>query len=351
MRAILLATGESNKLWPLTETLPAPLLPVANRPVMAYTIESLVQQGIRRIAVTLHRHPDQIALWAGSGSQWGVELEYLLQQQAWGTAGALHWAEGWLNNTFLVIPADTLADIDIRGMVAWHRAGRNIATFHIHVDHPDKNVALGSDSRILQLEATDDGWPAGYATGICILEPEALGAIPTGSVVDIVGDLIPNLLAQGMRVGSYCGNGYYNPLSTFADYQEAQRHYLLSAWDEGRPQLNGTRALVYPSLSGQHVAPGVWSGENNVIHPRARLAPPVLIGDNCHIGPDVELGPDVVIGNDVVIGEGASIHQSTILPHTCVGELVQVKGILLQDNLMISAQRRECTSTRPFSGR
>jgi lipopolysaccharide/colanic/teichoic acid biosynthesis glycosyltransferase len=95
------------------------------------------------------------------------------------------------------------------------------------------------------------------------------------------------------------------------------------------------KELRFFSLNGRQFGNGVWIGHNQVIHPNARLTPPVYIGDNVYIGRDVELGPETVIGTNVVIDDEATISQSTILDGTYIGNLVNVEERLVNKNLII----------------
>ena len=118
MQILLLATGETDKLRPLTKNTPAPMLPVANRPAMVYAIEMLARQGIKKIMVSLYHMGGSVEAYFGDGRRWGIEIEYVLQREAWGTAGALKWAEHSLTDTCMVLPADIIIDLDIEAILA-----------------------------------------------------------------------------------------------------------------------------------------------------------------------------------------------------------------------------------------
>ncbi|MEJ2749346.1 MAG: sugar phosphate nucleotidyltransferase, partial [Anaerolineae bacterium] len=82
MQVILLATGETDRLRPLTETITAPMIPVANRPLMVYPIEMLARQGYKQMLASLYHLGGSIEAYFGSGQRWGVEIEYVLQKDA-----------------------------------------------------------------------------------------------------------------------------------------------------------------------------------------------------------------------------------------------------------------------------
>ena len=178
MQALLLATGESQKLAPLTKNIPSPMVPVANRPTMSYAVELLARQGIQNIHVSLQQLAGSVESYFGNGERWGTELTYLLQREALGTAGALKWAEKYLTETFLVLPADMLVDLDIAQLVAQHRMWGSLATAVV-VEKPnaeqttlqplDTTEPLCVDSSGCVTNHSQD---VRYGTGIYIFEPE-----------------------------------------------------------------------------------------------------------------------------------------------------------------------------------
>ena len=322
MEVILLATGEANKLDPLTRHLPAPMIPVANRPVMEYTIEMLGRQGIKQMLVSLHRQPGEIEAHFRSGQRWGIELSYYLQRDALGSAGALRWARGSIHERFLVMPADILIDLDIQAIV-------------------DQHCAQGNSATVVITEENAKGMTgAWYETGVYLFEPEVLSYIPSREPFDISSQLIPALTQAGLKVQAYSTKGYWNPLNTLESYQEAQ-HLLLHNLMEGNNRKAENSARHPFRLAGQRTSQGVWMGKNSSIHPSARILPPVHIGENCQIGKEVELGPNVVIGHNVVVDNGATIQESTILNHTYVGQLVNISKRVVYHRMMIDIELAE----------
>ena len=339
VQVILLATGETDKLHPLTKETPSPMLPVVDRPVMLYMVESLARQNIQHAFVSLYHLAGNVEAYFGQGQRWGITLEYLLQREAWGTAGALKWAEATLSQTVVVIPADAVIDLDIAALVAQHRAKQSKATVVVH-QTGNENTPILYLNGVNQLTLAE-GKPW-YSTGVYIFEPDIFAHIPERASFDIHNELLPTLLAAGIEVDSYEIQDYWNPLLTFRDYHEIQRHILNSASGNGN-LLNGAPALKHPSLAGRQISPGIWVGRQHVIHPNVRLSPPVYVGENCQIGSDVELGPDVVIGSNVVIDDDATVCHSTILDHTYVGQLVNIERRFVDKNVVIDSLTSECT--------
>jgi len=346
MQAHLIATGETPKLHPLTTTMPSPMLPVANRPVLALAVEMLARQGFKELTISLYEQGEQVERYFAHGARWGVKLNYLLQREGWGDAGALQWARTHLRETVLVLPGDAIVEITVAEIARFHQGHGGPITAILHPSPTHAGVWLHPDGR-LSLDPL--AGPGLAFTGAYVIEPDLLAHLPAQQHRCLATEVIPALLAEGKAIYGYATNGYWNPLQTFADYQAAQKVYLDSAAWVSRNghtltipiSLENKEQLQHPTLDSHRVAPGVWVGKQNIIHPAVRIRPPVLIGDNCRIGREVELGPYAVIGSDVVIDDEATVQESTVLDRTYVGQLVNVLGRVVQKRLMIDPESAE----------
>lgn len=336
---LLLATGETDKLRPLTQKTPSPMVPVVDRPVMLYSVESLARQNVKSVQISLYHLAGNVEAYFGQGQRWGIDLDYHLQREAWGSAGALKWAQAAITQTVIVIPGDTIVDLDIDAVLSQHRESQSLATVVVH-RYGSENADIVCLNEAKQLTVTEgENW---YNTGVYIFEPEIFNHIPERTCFDIHSQLLPNLLASGITVQGCEIKDFWNPLLSFQDYHDAQRHVLNSA-SGNFSASNGLPALNNPSLESQQISPGVWVGRNPMIHPHARLSPPVYVGKNCQVGADAELGPDVVIGSSVVIDDDATVTDSTILDHTYVGQLVNIESRVVDKNVVIDLLTSQST--------
>lgn len=350
MQAIILATDEERRTPPLTDLMPAPMLPIIDRPVMATTIEILARAGHKQLLMSLYERGSQITAHFGSGRRWGVEITYVTQRQGWGTAGALRWASGLLSETFLVLRGDDVCDLDIEAALRFHRAHGGVATAILH---PPRAGALaltahiGGDNRLLGLGAASDSSEGLQCTGAFIFEPGMLHYIPPARYFEITTDLLPSLITGGERVYGYTMEGYWNPLNSLADYREAQEVFLYSAFYQQAPEhaSGGPGECVrFPSLEARPVATGIWVGRGHSIHPTVKLAAPVYIGCNNWIGREVELGSGTILGENVVIDDEATISHSTVLSNTYVGRLVDVDHKIITVDSISDPTTGETTS-------
>lgn len=358
MQIVLLATGEESKLRPLTEQITAPMLPVLNQPVIGYHLEAAARQGYRQILVTLFHLSDMVEHYCGDGKRWHTELTYVLQRQALGTAGSIKRAERLLTDTFLVLPADALLDLDLDAAFAFHQSHGGVATVILS----SKPATATPSQRTLQLDAAHrviappvafatqparviDAEPAtsnkpvaepvtGLVTGAYIFDRAVLELIPAGVAYDCLAQLLPALIAAGSAVYGYVNDGYWNALASFQEYHAAQETMLQQLSAE---VVSSQGPFPTGHLSGEirSLGPGIWSGVNSVIHPQAKLTPPLYIGTDCQIGAHSELGPNVMLGNHVFVDEGATIQQSTVLENSYVGRLVDIQQRVVHQDLLI----------------
>ena len=344
-QVVLLATGGTGKLRPLTETMPSPMVPLANRPVMAYSIELLAKQQFKQAVVCLHYLAGHVEAYFGQGQRWGLNIDYVLQRDDWGTAGSLGWAKPPLTDAFAVMPADAIVDLNLKAVFRSHRARQMPATVVVRqASHHNSGdlLRLNEDGRVIGLDSETNSGAKWHNTGVYIFEPQVLDLIPARTKAEIHNQLIPAILDAGWSVNTYQMEGYWNELNTFSQYQEAQSVLLQSAMDPNKLS-NGKPAIRHSSLDSSCVAQGIWIGRNTVVHPSTRLALPVYIGENCLIGRDAEIGPNVIIGKNVIIDDEATIGNSTILDNTYVGQLVRAEQRVVNKGIVIDVETAEHT--------
>lgn len=345
MQALLLATGESHKLRPITDQIPSPLIPITNQPVMQFWIELLAKAGIKDIIVSLHHLAGSIEAYFGEGRRWGVNIQYVLQRDSLNDAGSLYWARGAITGPMLVLPADEIVDLDVKGLIQHHQAHKPLITAVTHRQGPaDRKVNLNGPF----------GY-RGYHTGIYLCEPEVVNHIIPRKSVSIFDDLIPLLQQKELPVSVFQHHGYWNPLQDFQAFDRATKSFFDSTPEsreiENRDKDKSNRAaeerpeerVRHSSIPAQYIGGRVWVGRSNAIHPTVKIVPPVVIGDNCQIGREVELGPYAVIGSNVIIDDEATISESTIANYTYIGQLVQITNRFVDKDIMVDLESSEST--------
>src|SRR2546425_12373897 len=129
MKAMILAAGYGERLWPLTCDRAKPALPVLGKPLVGYVAEYLAKYGVVDVIVNLHHQPESVRSALGDGSQFGVKLQYVHEPVILGTSGALDNARRLLEgDTLVVINGKLITDLDLKAALETHRRTTALAT-------------------------------------------------------------------------------------------------------------------------------------------------------------------------------------------------------------------------------
>lgn len=316
-----MAGGEGSRLRPLTCDLPKPMVPVMNKPVMTYSIELLKKYGINTIGVTLQYLPHVIQDYYGDGSEYGVDLHYFIEETPLGTAGSVKNAQEILDETFIVISGDALANINLEKAIEFHRRNNSIATLVLkRVEVPlEYGVVVTDEKGVITRFLEKPNWGEVFSdtvnTGIYILEPEVLDYFELGQKFDFSQDLFPMLLKDRKPMYGYITDEYWCDIGDAESYLRA--HYDMLDGKVGFP------------IEGKQWKENVWIGENTQIHPEAHIEGPCYIGDYNQIGKDAKILPYTVIGNYNCIAEGSSIKRSVLWNYNSLARNVEVRAAIL----------------------
>jgi mannose-1-phosphate guanylyltransferase len=316
MRAMVLAAGLGTRLRPITYSVPKPMVPVLNRPVMEHIIALLRGHGFDRVIANLHWFPETIRDHFGDGSGFGVELSYSHEEALLGTAGGVRNASTFFDGGFLVISGDALTDIDLTAMREFHESHEGIATLATRKVSDTSQfgvVITDEDGRVQGFQEKPD--PAEALSdlancGIYMFNPEifdffpgpgqsvlASGDDPEG-FADWAMDVFPALLESGESFYSHEVDAYWNDVGTIGE--------LLQGCFDG---LNREVALKIPE---PEVAPGVWCAEG-VDLSSVEIQGPALIGPECEIAAGSALAGPVVLGRGCRIGQNVKVREAVLL--------------------------------------
>jgi NDP-sugar pyrophosphorylase family protein len=224
--AVVLAGGRGTRLAPLTVTVPKPLLPLGERPIIDVLISQLAAAGARRVVVCLGYLAPLMQAFLGDGGRWGVALETVIEAEPLGTAGALRTIAG-LSDDFYVVNGDTLTDLDFAALAAAHRAADAWASlFTPWVDEKIDYgvVSLDEDTGALTgyLEKPRRGYHV--SSGVYVLSRRMLGLLPPAGAFDMP-DLIRAAMAGGRRVLAHPAAAYWKDIGRLDHYEAATRDF------------------------------------------------------------------------------------------------------------------------------
>jgi len=302
MQGIVMAGGFGVRLRPLTINIPKPMVPLTNIPVLGHVINLLKKYRIEDLIVLLYFQPEIIKDYLGDGSKFGVNIRYLMPEEDLGTAGAVKYAQKYIKETFFVVSADLVTDIDLKKAYNHHKNTNSFTTIvlyqvkdplHYGVVITDKE---GRITRFLEKPTWGEVFSDKINAGIYIIEPEALNMIPSNKNYDFSKNLFPKMLDENVNLRGYSAEGYWRDIGTIEEYLYANKDFS-----------QGKVKLYSPEL----IEKDIYIGENSKIDPSVELKGKCVIGKNCIIEKNAKI-KDSSIGNNCYIGEGVTIIDSII---------------------------------------
>jgi glucose-1-phosphate thymidylyltransferase len=332
MKAVILAAGEGRRLEPLTETRPKPMLPVANSPLLEHVVESVVAAGIQEVVLVVGYKRERIQSHFGDGDDWGIDIEYAIQDKQLGTGHAVLQAERHIEDTFVVLNGDRIIDPSIveRAVDADDDGETLLAVTRtddpsgLGIVETDGDHATGITEKPPQNEITSEVVNA----GVYRFEPDVFDAIrdteTTGELIrdtETTGELaitatLDRLAAAGdVRVLRY--RGAWLDVSYLWDLLAVNASLL-----NGNPiDVPGTARIGKNAV----VTDGVAVGSDARIGASTTVLSGTAIGENARIGPNAVLD-NVVVLPDATVGAGAVLRDCVVGENARVGPNTTVAG-------------------------
>ena len=340
-KAVIMAGGEGKRLRPITCTLPKPMVPLLNKPVIDYCIELLKKHGVEDITATLHYLPNVIMRHCGDGGKYGVKLSYSIEDAPLGTAGSVSKAVGADARRIIVISGDAMTDADLTEAMCFHKArGAAVTIVLKRVSVPTEYGVAMTDSkgkiyRFLEKPMLSEVFSDLANTGIYILEPEVIERIPAGEKYDFSKDLFPALLKEKMPVYGYVTDRYWCDIGDIAQYKAAQRDML-----DGR--------CTFTTAAKQK--DGAWIEDGAVISESAELLGPCYIGSGAEVSEAV-VSDYSVVGSGARIGRGSSLKRTVLMENTRVRENVELRGAILCEGAEVESGLHGMQRRVPLAGK
>lgn len=321
MKAMILAAGGGTRLAPLTYTLPKPMAPVVNLPVMEHIISHLVKHNFNEIMINLHVLPEHIENYFHNGERLGAKITYSHEMEPLGTAGGVKNVENFFDDTFMVVGGDDLSDIDLSAMLRFHKEKHSLVTIGLSYEEDVQSygvVVTDEKMRITEFQekpepsAAKSNW---VNNGVYLFEPEILNLIPKGQFYDFGSQLFPKLKDDRSPFFGFQCEGYWCDIGNLIQYRKAHFDCL-----QGKVKVR---------IPGREVSPGVWLDEGVVLPKSAVVEAPAVIGKYCRIGENVTLKGPVVIGKFNQLADNVTISGSVLWNYNNIK-----KGAIIRDCLM-----------------
>lgn len=337
MKAMILAAGKGTRVRPITYTIPKPLIPILQKPVMEFLLELLRQHGFDEIMVNVSHLANEIENYFRDGQRFGVQIAYsfegrivdgVLVGEAIGSAGGMRRIQDFspfFDDTFVVLCGDALIDLDLSAALKWHKAKGSIATV-IMKSVPREEVSSygivvtddsGRVKAFQEKPSVEEALSTNISTGIYIFEPEVLKYIPSGENFDIGAQLFPKLVEMDAPFHGLVMDFEWVDIGKVPDY-----------WQAIRGVLNGEIKNV--KVPGHEVRPGIYTGLNVAVNwDKVDITAPVYIGGMTRIEDGAKIIGPSMIGHNCYICGGATVDNSVIFEYSRLGP-----GLSLIDKLV-----------------
>jgi glucose-1-phosphate thymidylyltransferase len=309
MKAVILAAGEGKRLRPLTVSEPKVMIPVANRPILEYVVESLVKNDMNEIVMVVGYRKERIMSHFEDGRKFGAKIEYVVQEKQLGNAHALACARDRVSGDFLVLSGDNI--VDARAIGDLLRSGDCPSALVVESENPSKYGVVTIEK--------------GTIHGVVEKPMDLVSNIILTGMYCLKDSIFP-MIDECMSKGEY---GLSNVLRAVLDKHAVSPVFSDGLWiDAVYPwdllELNAaalenasvrTAGKIEPQvmLSGP-----VGIGDETVIRAGTTIYGPVMIGEGCEIGPNVTIFPSTSIGDNVTIEPYTMVKNSIIMSNSSI---------------------------------
>ena len=222
---VLMAGGLGTRLMPLTENCPKPMLPVGGKPILESIIDKFIEQGFRNFFISVNYLADTIRNHFRDGSNWGINISYIQEDQRLGTAGAISLLPSIPDEPIIVMNGDLLTQIRFDSMLNFHEEHNSIATMAVR--EYDFQIPYGvvvlSNYKIVEVkEKPIQNFFVN--AGVYVLSPEAISHIPNNKFFDMPS-LFSNLNQRGFSTSAFPLREYWLDIGQLDEYQRAQKEW------------------------------------------------------------------------------------------------------------------------------
>jgi mannose-1-phosphate guanylyltransferase len=317
MQALILAGGEGTRLRPLTSTVPKPVVPLVDRPFIAFMLDWLRGHGVDDVVMSCGFLASGVRNVLGDGSAYGLRLRYVEEPRPLGTGGALKFAEPLLDERFLMLNGDVLTDLDVSAQLALHDQRGAQATLALTpVEDPSAYGLVrtrddGEVTGFVEKPAPDQIDTHNISAGIYVLERSVLELLEPEAPASIERDVFPRLVGDGLY--AYVGDGYWLDIGTPERYLEGTFDILEGTVATGvRDRMGDGFLCVDPATQNA-----------------GRVIPSALIEGGCTIAANARIGGRVVLEAGVSIGEHTTVERAVVLRGSRVGANCTLRGCIV----------------------
>jgi mannose-1-phosphate guanylyltransferase/mannose-1-phosphate guanylyltransferase/phosphomannomutase len=313
-QAFILGAGLGTRLKALTESLPKPLIPVYQKPLITYAFDHLIEVGIDQFMINTHHCPDEYTTAFPDSTYRGASLAFRNEVELLETAGGIANIADWLprDESFVVYNGDILTDMPLQPLLDAHAASGNLVTLALRSQGDALQVGFDADSgRVVDVRNyLHSGCETLYQfTGVYVVDPAFMDFLTPGKKESVVLPFLEVIKDSGRLGGAVVDGGEWSDLGTREAYLRANAS--LAGGD-------------FPSYGAQT--------EQQRFHPTAKIHPDAFVGPVSSIGADCEVGADAKLDNSI-LWPGAKVAEGTSLRNCVVRSGQTATGVLVDEDI------------------
>lgn len=225
---VLMLGGLGMRLRPLTETIPKPMLPVGNQPILETIVKHIADQGFTEFYFCINYLGEKIRQYFGDGSRWGIHITYIEETKPMGTAGALSLLPTDVkgqSDPLIVMNGDLLTKVDFRSLLEFHQEHSNCVTTCVReYSHQVPYGVIEMEGPYINQLVEKPIYRYFVNAGIYCLSPQVLAKIPDNEFFDMP-TLVDDLIADEQKSGGFPLTEYWMDIGHIPDYEQAQADY------------------------------------------------------------------------------------------------------------------------------
>lgn len=325
-KAMVMAAGVGSRLDPLTQYIPKPLVPVANRPVMDILFERLKEIGIKDVIANTYYLSEKIVAHYEKNNM-GMNFNYVCEKELSGTAGGVKKCQFFFDEgqDFLVLSADGLSNADLKAGIEAHKKSGAIATIgikRISMDEiPNFGVVVtdkqGFISEFQEKPSIKEAKSDCINTGIYIFNYRIFDYIPENTFYDFAKNVFPSLMSSGEKINTFVVEEYWSDIGTLAQYVQSTKDLF-----DGLCTFNHSNIIKTDD--------GAYIKGKSYVASSAKLIGFNTIGDDCIIGKNVVL-------NNCIIWDNVEVKDNSVLENCIIASNSEVSARL--NNQIIGANQ------------
>ncbi|MHA1713546.1 MAG: bifunctional sugar-1-phosphate nucleotidylyltransferase/acetyltransferase [Candidatus Ranarchaeia archaeon] len=339
MKGLILAAGRGKRLSPITDTRPKPMIPIGGSPILQYIIENLRENGITEIVIVVGYKGEMIKDYFKTGIDFGVRIEYVIQEEPVGVEDAILTAAPLLKDeaSFVLCHADILCDKNM-----FHRTIQNHVELETNVsiattlvEHPEFYgiVEIDEEARVKRVSEKPKPEEAGshYAVaGVYVFQPDLFSFLERNKKLDRT---IQTMIDDGKKVFASVWEKEWVSVTYPWDLLLANQFLL-------RQLFKGKGSFIHESaqISSQAAIKGpAYISDNVVVRPGASIIGPVYIGSGSYIGTNTLIREYASIGKNVIVGFGVEVKNSVLFDGCHIGRLSYIGDSIIGQDVQFGA--------------